>query len=115
MKFIEYSGGKFNFLTLVVITLCISIILMALGAIFIEKWCQNADGDNMELYYYIICILISNIFVLLHAIISLKSGLKQGKTVHTYMIKSLIYASLSKFFNRIPLGRIVNRITKDLR
>lgn len=31
------------------------------------------------------------------------------------MIKSLLYASLSKFFNRVPVGRIVNRLTKDLR
>jgi len=31
------------------------------------------------------------------------------------MIKSLLYASLGKFYNRVPIGRIVNRLTKDLR
>ena len=31
------------------------------------------------------------------------------------MIKKLLYASLSNFFNRIPTGRIINRLTKDLR
>lgn len=31
------------------------------------------------------------------------------------MIKNLLYASLSKFFNRVPTGRILNRLTKDLR
>ena len=68
----------------------------------------------MELYYFIICIFISNVFVFLHSIIAVKSSLKQGKLVHTNMIKGLIYASLTNFFNRIPEGRIVNRITKDL-
>lgn len=31
------------------------------------------------------------------------------------MIKSLLYASLSNFYNRVPVGRIINRLTKDLR
>ena len=31
------------------------------------------------------------------------------------MIRKLLYASLSNFFNRIPTGRIINRLTKDLR
>jgi ATP-binding cassette, subfamily C (CFTR/MRP), member 1 len=31
------------------------------------------------------------------------------------MIKGLLYASLSNFFNRVPTGRIMNRLTKDLR
>jgi ATP-binding cassette subfamily C (CFTR/MRP) protein 1 len=31
------------------------------------------------------------------------------------MIKNLLYASLGNFYNRVPTGRIVNRLTKDLR
>ena len=31
------------------------------------------------------------------------------------MSKALLYASLGNFFNRIPVGRIINRLTKDLR
>ena len=31
------------------------------------------------------------------------------------MIKRLLYASLNNFFNRVPTGRIINRLTKDLR
>lgn len=31
------------------------------------------------------------------------------------MTKSLLYASLSNFFNRVPVGRILNRLTRDLR
>ena len=30
------------------------------------------------------------------------------------MIKGLLYTSLSDFYNRIPVGRIVNRLTQDL-
>ena len=31
------------------------------------------------------------------------------------MVKSLLYASLNNFYNRVPVGRIINRLTKDLR
>lgn len=43
------------------------------------------------------------------------AGARQGYIVHTKMIKALLYASLGNFFNRVPVGRIVNRLTKDLR
>ena len=40
---------------------------------------------------------------------------KLGRTIHKKMLKSLLYASLSEFYNRVPLGRIINRLSKDLR
>jgi ATP-binding cassette subfamily C (CFTR/MRP) protein 1 len=41
-------------------------------------------------------------------------ALKTAKTVHEKMTGSLLFASLNEFFERIPLGRILNRLTKDL-
>lgn len=35
--------------------------------------------------------------------------------MHKKIIKSLLYASLTEFYNRVPIGRIMNRLTKDLR
>lgn len=34
-------------------------------------------------------------------------------TVHYKMLR-ILYSSLSKYFERVPLGRILNRFTKDL-
>lgn len=31
------------------------------------------------------------------------------------MLKSLLYASITQFYNRIPIGRVINRLSKDLR
>jgi len=42
------------------------------------------------------------------------SGAHQSMTVHKGMIKGLLYASLSNFYNRVPVGRIINRLSKDL-
>jgi len=43
------------------------------------------------------------------------SAVKSATKIHEGMIKSLLYASLTDFYNRIPLGRIINRLSKDLR
>jgi len=64
---------------------------------------------------YIAFSLLSNVFIFIRAYTLILSGAKQGETVHRNMIKSLLYASLGQFYNRIPIGRIVNRLTKDLR
>lgn len=42
------------------------------------------------------------------------SGAKQSTSVHKEVIRKLLYASLNNFYNRVPTGRIINRLTKDL-
>lgn len=43
------------------------------------------------------------------------SALKLGRTIHKKIIKSLLYAGMTQFYNRVPVGRIINRLSKDLR
>lgn len=35
--------------------------------------------------------------------------------MHNNIVKGLLYASLTNFFNRVPVGRILNRLGKDLK
>lgn len=57
----------------------------------------------------------ASVFSGARAYILVTSGIKQGRTIHKKMIKSLLYASLTRFYNRVPVGRILNRLSKDLR
>ena len=43
------------------------------------------------------------------------AGAKQGNNVHRNIIKGLLYADIIQFFNRVPLGRILSRLSKDLK
>ena len=58
--------------------------------------------------------LISPIFIFANAYFMIVSTSRQSTSVHRDMIKGLLYSSLSDFYNRVPLGRIVNRLTNDL-
>ncbi len=53
--------------------------------------------------------------MLIRAYVLIIGGIKCGGKMHKKITKSLFYASLNKFYNRVPLGRIVNRLSKDLR
>jgi ABC-type multidrug transport system fused ATPase/permease subunit len=44
----------------------------------------------------------------------MRVGIRQGLVAHTKMIKGLIYASIPEFFDRVPIGRILNRASKDI-
>lgn len=57
----------------------------------------------------------ATLFSGLRAYILVTSGINQGRIIHKKMIKSLLYASITRFYNRVPVGRILNRLSKDLR
>ena len=67
------------------------------------------------LYIFIGLILLTVVFTFARATILLLALNNQSKLVHDKMIKGLLYADLNEFYNRVPLGRIINRLTKDLR
>lgn len=39
---------------------------------------------------------------------------KMSEVIHERMISNLLFSSLNEFFDRVPLGRIFNRLSKDL-
>ena len=58
---------------------------------------------------------MAGIFAATRAVILVFSGIKQGSIAHKKMIKGLMYAGVPEFFDRVPTGRILNRVSKDLR
>jgi hypothetical protein len=53
--------------------------------------------------------------MLIRAYVLIIGGINCGRVIHKKITKSLLYASLNKFYNRVPLGRIINRLSKDMR
>ena len=43
-----------------------------------------------------------------------RSNLKAVKKLHKNMIKGLLKAPINNFYDRIPIGRILNRFSDDL-
>ena len=114
-EYIELNGGIFRFAVLVSLAMFFWIASLTAASIILERWCEDPEADQDYLYIYIALSILSNIFIFFRAYTLVLSGAKQGEKVHKSMMKSLLYASLGNFYNRIPIGRIINRLTKDLR
>lgn len=59
--------------------------------------------------------MIGGVFAAIKSIILAIGGIKESRALHKKMINCLLYASVVKFYNRVPLGRIINRLSKDLK
>lgn len=99
------------------VSLCMTcwLVLTTMSNVWMEKWCESPGKGNEYLYTFLILSVSSSIFMLFRAYMLVIGGIKCGTIVHKKIIKSLLYASLNKFYNRVPLGRIINRLSKDLR
>lgn len=86
-----------------------------IAAVIMQRWCDDPLDFSSGLYLYVGLSLLSSFFILVRAYILIISSTRQGEIVHREMIKSLLRASLAYFFNRVPTGRVLNRLTKDLR
>ena len=50
----------------------------------------------------------------IRAFLLCRSNIKAMRNCHTKMMGSLLNAPINKFFERIPIGRILNRFTEDI-
>jgi hypothetical protein len=114
-EYIRLNGGycKFGFFILLAMLIWISFTIAA--AIIIQLWCEDPAGNSHYLYLYIGFSLASTVFIFFRVYNLFIASARQGEIVHKNMVRSLLYASLGDFFNRVPVGRIINRLTKDLR
>lgn len=58
--------------------------------------------------------LVTAIFTNLRILILILGNLRIGRELHKKIIKELEVADLILFFFRVPLGRIMNRLSKDI-
>jgi ABC-type multidrug transport system fused ATPase/permease subunit len=114
-EYIQLNGGYWNFMFLICLAMALWISFTTGAAIIMEQWCEDPANLGYYLYLYVGLSVGSNVFILFRAYKLIMAGARQGEIVHRKMMKSLLYASLGDFFNRVPVGRIVNRLTKDLR
>lgn len=113
--YIELNGGVFCFLIPVLLFLAIYTVMQVFASILLAKWASQSERDNKLFYIFVGLTLSSNVFIFFQALLLTFAGVRQGRNVHNNIIKGLLYADLIRFFNRVPLGRILNRLNKDLK
>ena len=92
------------------------ISLQTMSNYLLSIW-SNAGEEADEIYYatlYAIFALSFSFFSLIRAATLYWRSLKCSKKIHENMLRALIRAPVNTFFDRVPIGRILNRFSKDL-
>ena len=83
---------------------------------FMRKNAQITELDSDSSFFFTVYASlcgINSVFTLMRSFFFAYSGVRAGKCIHTYLVKSLSEASL-KFFDKTPRGRILNRLSTDM-
>ena len=95
-------------------------ILLKTGSDFwLAYWTQdNSENKTHGNYYYFsiyaILGLLSGLLIYLRVRYVFSRSLVVNKRLHHEMLEKVIRAPVNLFFDRVPLGRLVNRFTADL-
>jgi ATP-binding cassette subfamily C (CFTR/MRP) protein 1 len=71
-------------------------------------------GLDFYIVGYIIFGFLYAFVAYIRALLIANSSPKMSDLIHESMISNLLFSSLNEFFDRVPLGRIFNRVSKDL-
>jgi ABC-type multidrug transport system fused ATPase/permease subunit len=96
-----------------------SLVLMQLARIATDIWLTiwtsisaSSDQDGNYLGIYGALAVIQMIFIVVFALLVAKGGTEGAKNLHNDALSGVLKAPLS-FFETNPLGRIINRFSKD--
>ena len=123
-KWINLMGGLPNLIFLSIV-MTVSMFSSAGTPFFLQWWSTNTSDNNPKkpkswhelTQFVLIYATISGIGILctfLRTIIVFLGGMELANEVNFKMTFRLIHASINKFYDRVPLGRILNRFIKDV-
>ncbi|KAM3141562.1 hypothetical protein pb186bvf_006426 [Paramecium bursaria] len=110
-QYVKLNGG-YLFFAFLNVMMVLWIACYIGSSLWMAHWTQVSDQNQkndvettFSLSYGVLAFLRSWILVL--------QSSKSATKLHNKMVSCLIYAPLCQFFERVPLGRILNRFTKD--
>lgn len=118
------SYAKFNlgfgYMTLIIFTQILWMCTNSVSNLWLSKWTDYSDGASTahSTQFYVVGYIILGFFyavlALARSLLVAYSSPKMSTHIHEAMISNLLFSSLNEFFDRVPLGRIFNRLSKDL-
>jgi ABC-type multidrug transport system fused ATPase/permease subunit len=115
--YFEYNrlSGSFAWISLAVLSMALWLGTRMAGDIFLKDWSNNPSETDFYLPLYVGlkvggCIFIFTRSFFLTAVLSIKASYNS----HELLLKSLLRAPINLFYDVTPLGRILNRLSKDL-
>lgn len=114
-SYLDFNGGTI-FIVGILFAKTGWLFLNTIFNIWLTFWTENSldKDDQFYINWYLSIGVAYGIFAFFRAFIFSFSNVRMSKHMHKEMISNLLFSSLNEFFDRVPLGRILNRLSKDL-
>ena len=113
--FIKYFG-HFSFWIIYLMIFLFYVASINASPIYLTFWANRYSADT-KFHYLKIFIFINlglGVVMLIKMFYVLFRSLRISRKVHAGMLRSVIRAPIPTFFDRVPIGRIINRFSKDI-
>lgn len=123
-SFARYNKG-YCYIACVILVQVLWMAANALSNLLMSQWSRrnlliteldykDLPSNSTYLEIYIVFGVLYGTFAFIRALMVSFSAPKMSAVIHESMISNLLFSSLNEFFDRVPLGRIFNRLSKDL-
>ena len=113
--YVKLSGG-FGVFGIIFILMSLYICCKGGNTWFLQWWgSQSEDKQDIEefLFVYSGVAILQNIFVTSRSYFNFNRGIHLSKKLNFYMCHRLLHSSIAQFWDRVPLGRVLNRFSRD--
>lgn len=92
------------------------IILQGSSNLWLSYWCDHADKYSRAFFFegYFVLTLGSLAFCFFRVAMLYHRSLQCSRVIHKDMFSKIIRAPVNLFFDRVPIGRVLNRLNMDL-
>jgi ABC-type multidrug transport system fused ATPase/permease subunit len=116
-KYQQLNGGWWVF-ALIILMMIVFIVFKMLGDYWIGLWAKSMKGQTTDFGFYcgmifLFTFLTSGI-IFLRTILYVQCNLRLGASLHNDMIKRVLQAPINLYYDVTPVGRILNKFSKDL-
>lgn len=116
-RYILNNGGYFTLFFIFILTLT-GGFGQVYAARFILNWSaeESAEGPNRWKNFGIYCAILYGYCTLamIRFVLHLFLGMRYSRRVHSSMIYRVLHAPVEEFIEKVSMGRLLNRFTKDL-
>lgn len=119
LKYFTFVGGWWFFF-FILAYIFLFIFLSTGSTWWLQYWSvydENNPGNDQNLNFLYVYSGLSfsvGFVTLVRIYVVLFQNIKMSSNLHSVMSATLLHASVANFFDRVPVGRILNRFSKDL-
>ena len=109
------AAGGTCIISVILLLFVLAQVVRAINNWWLTYWSNDSAGRDAKWYlliYIILGVLTVVVAIIAHLVLFF-TGLRASSHLHDGLIKGILYSPMS-FFDQTPLGRITNRISKDI-